>query len=90
MTGLFILAFSIAATSVDGCAMLLAMSASATPYVLGARGYLCSEAMRGELLAEGVRVIAPVRESMADPPSPGLGGGWRGCWSRRPSCARTG
>ena len=56
-------------------AMLLEMSASATPYVLGDRGYLCSATMwGGEPLAEGVRIIAPVRENMADPLSPELRG----------------
>ena len=66
----FTLAFGVAAASVDGRAMLLGMSASATPYVLGDRGCLCSDAMQGELQAEGVRVIAPARESMADPLGP--------------------
>ena len=55
-------------------AMLLEMSASATPYVLGDRGYLCSATMWGEQLAEGVRIIAPVRENMAERPGPGLRG----------------
>ena len=56
-------------------AMLLEMSASATPYVLGDRGYLCSATMwGGEPLAEGVRIIAPVRENMAERPGSGLRG----------------
>lgn len=70
----FILAFGVAAANVDERAMLLEMSASATPYVLGDKGYLCSDTMEEELLAEGVKVIAPVRENMADPLSPELRG----------------
>ena len=70
----FILAFGVAAANVDERAMLLEMSASATPYVLGEKGCLCSDAMQGDLRAEGGRVIAPVRESMAGPLSPGLRG----------------
>ena len=34
-------------------AMLLEMSASATPYVLGDRGYLCSATMRGGAAGRG-------------------------------------
>ena len=49
-----ILAFGVAAANVDERAMLLGMSASATPYVLGDKGYLCSKTMQGELLAEGL------------------------------------
>ena len=70
----FILAFGVAAANVDERAMLLEMSASATPYVLGDKGYLCSDTMEEELLAEGVKVIAPVRENMADPLGPELRG----------------
>ena len=54
--------------------MLLEMSASAAPYVLGDKGYLCSDTMEEELLAEGVKVIAPVRENMAERPGSGLRG----------------
>ena len=70
----FILAFGVAAANVDERAMLLEMSASATPYVLGDKGYLCSDTMEEELLAEGVKVIAPVRENMVDPLGPELRG----------------
>ena len=55
----FILVIIVAAANVDERAMLLGMSASATPYVLGDKGYLCSDTMQGELQAEGMRVIAP-------------------------------
>ena len=70
----FMLTFGVAAASVDERAMLLGMSASATPYVLGDKGYLCSDTMEEELLAEGVKVIAPVRENMVDPLGPELRG----------------
>ena len=70
----FILVIIVAAANVDERAMLLEMSASATPYVLGDKGYLCSDTMEEELLAEGVKVIAPVRENMAERPGPGLRG----------------
>lgn len=67
-----ILAFEVAQANADERDMLLEMSWAAPPYVLGDKGYLCSETREWELLAEGVKVIAPVRRDMADPLPPKL------------------